>query len=148
MHYLIMVIMSIQFLLQSLMVTREPLRHLLLSKWIYRGPSVVIHSPAHGQMYDISKPAIRVESSGVAKVETVSVTVDGNKAAMNDDGTYSPATDLDDGEYTVVAEVTDANGNTAEATAIFTVELPVPTAMIDTPVAGQVYAHGMPDYHG
>ena len=51
---------------------------------------------------------------------------------------------LEDGEYTLVAEVTDDNGKKATATSVFTIVLPVPAVSIDTPVAGQVYAHGGP----
>ncbi len=110
------------------------------------GPSVAIHSPTAGQMYDHGMPSIRVEASAddEAQPVTVSVMVNSEAATMNDDGTYSPAAELGDGEHTVVATATDANGKTAEATVIFSVLLPVPTASITTPAAGQVYDHGMP----
>ena len=108
------------------------------------GPSVAIHAPASGQMFDHGMPDITVESSGVAGIESVSVTVNGKPAKMNEDGTYSPAEALADGDHTVVATVKDKNGKKAEATVIFSVRLPVPTASITTPTAGQVYDHGMP----
>ena len=88
------------------------------------GPSVAINSPASGQMYDHGMPSITVESSGVAEPVTVSVMVNGEAATMNDDGTYSPASELGDGEHTVMATATDANGKTAEATVIFSVMIP------------------------
>ena len=112
------------------------------------GPSVAIHSPAAGQMYDHGMPVISVESSGVAEPVTVSVTIDGEAATANEDGTYSPATALGDGEYTVAATATDANGKTADATVVFSVRLPVPTVSIDTPAAGQIYDHGKPAIAG
>ena len=108
------------------------------------GPSVAIHSPAAGQMYDHGMPVITVESSGVAEPVSVSVMVNGEAAAMNDDGTYSPASALGDGEHTVVATATDANGKTAEATVIFSVEIPGPSIAIQSPASGQMYDHGMP----
>ena len=108
------------------------------------GPSIAINSPAAGQMYDHGMPSITVESSGVAEPVTVSVMVNGEAATMNDDGTYSPATALGDGEHTVMATATDANGKTAEATVIFSVEIPGPSIAINSPAAGQMYDHGMP----
>ncbi len=108
------------------------------------GPSIAIHSPASGQMYDHGMPAITVESSGVAEPVAVSVMVNGEAATMNDDGTYSPATALGDGDHTVVATATDANGKTAEATVIFSVEIPGPSVAIHSPAAGQMYSHDMP----
>ena len=111
------------------------------------GPSVAIHAPAAGQMYDISKPVITGEFSGVAMPVELSLTLNGEAVVAEVSGnefTYTPANALDDGEYTLVAEATDANGKTAEATAIFSIRLPVPTASITTPAAGQVYDHGMP----
>ena len=111
------------------------------------GPSVAIHAPAAGQMYNISKPVITGEFSGVAMPVSLSLTLNGAVVAAEVSGnefTYTPADALDDGEYTLVAETTDANGKTAEATAIFSIRLPVPTASITTPAAGQVYDHGMP----
>ena len=108
------------------------------------GPSVAILSPAAGQMYDHGMPSITVESSGVSEPVTVSVMVNGEAATMNDDGTYSPASALGDGEHTVVATATDSTGKTAEATVIFSVEIPGPSVAILSPAAGQMYDHGMP----
>ena len=109
------------------------------------GPSVAIHSPAAGQMYDHGMPSISVESSGVAEPVSVSVMVNGEAATMNDDGTYSPASALGDGEHIVVATATDANGKTAEATVIFSVEIPGPSVAIHSPAHGQMYNHDMPN---
>jgi hypothetical protein len=111
------------------------------------GPSVAIHAPAAGQMYDISKPVITGEFSGVAMPVSLSLTLNGAVVAAEVSGnefTYTPADALDDGEYTLVAEATDANGKTAEATAIFSIRLPVPTVAVESPEAGQVYDHGKP----
>ena len=108
------------------------------------GPSIAIHSPASGQMYDHGMPSITVESSGVAEPITVSVMVNGEAAMMNDDGTYSPASELGDGEHTVMATATDASGKTADATVIFSVMIPGPSIAINSPASGQMYDHGMP----
>ncbi len=111
------------------------------------GPSVAIHSPAAGQMYDISKPSVTGEFSGVAMPVELSLTLNGAAVAAevsDNEFTYTPTDALDDGEYTLVAVATDANGKTAEATTIFSIELPVPTVAILTPSAGQVYDHGKP----
>ena len=130
------------------------------------GPSVVIHAPAAGQVYDHGMPVITVESSGVAEPVSVSVMINGVAAVMNEDddgtdilkqfilggvgvvmnedGTYSPAEALEDGEHTVVVTATDANGKTDEATVVFNVDIPGPSVVIHAPAAGQVYDHGMP----
>ncbi|MDE0088803.1 MAG: Ig-like domain-containing protein, partial [Candidatus Poribacteria bacterium] len=115
------------------------------------GPTVAINSPAAGQMYDISKPVVTGEFSGVAAPVSLSLTINGEavEAVVSDGGfSYTPAEALDDGEYTVVAQATDANGKSAEATVVFSIRLPVPTATIVTPAAGQVYDHGMPIIQG
>ena len=114
------------------------------------GPTVAINSPAAGQIYDHGKPAITGEFSGVDPVE-LTLTIDGEAVeAVVSDGEfmYTPADLLVDGEYTVVAQATDANGKSADATAIFTVRLPVPTVAIHSPAAGQMYDHGKPTITG
>ena len=108
------------------------------------GPSVAIHAPAAGQMFDHGMPVITVESSGEAGPVSVSVMVNGEAASMNENGTYSPAAELGDGDHTVVATATDANGKTAEATVIFSVLIPGPSVAINGPAAGQMFDHGMP----
>ena len=108
------------------------------------GPTVMIHGPAAGQIYDVSKPVISGEFSGVATPVELSLTLDGEpvEAEISDNAfTYTPADPLDDGEFTLVAVATDANGKTAKATAIFSIRLPVPTVMLDSPVAGGTYDH-------
>ena len=108
------------------------------------GPTVMIHVPAAGQIYDVSRPVVTGEFSGVATPVTLSLTLDGEpvEATISDNGfTYTPANALDDGEFTLVAVATDANGKTAKATAIFSIRLPVPTVMLDSPVAGGTYDH-------
>ncbi len=113
------------------------------------GPSVAIHSPAPGQTYDHGKPMLQGEFTGVEA--SVAVTVNDQAIPVVVDGnefTFTPPVRIEDGEYTVVAIATDANGKTAKATSVFTVSLPVPTVAILTPTAGQVIDHGMPVISG
>ena len=109
------------------------------------GPTVSINSPASGQLFDHGKPMLQGEFSGVDPKLTV--TVNGDEIEVEVDGnefTFTPADRIDDGEYTVVADVVDANGKTAKATAVFTVRLPVPTVTINSPAAGLTFNNGNP----
>ncbi len=115
------------------------------------GPSVMIHSPASGQMYDHGSPVVSGEFDGTADVSLTTFTINGEAAEAMVEGngfTYTPDPGLDDGEYTILAEVTDANGKTADATVIFSVRLPIAMVSIDSPAAGQIYDHGMPVISG
>ncbi|RKU11676.1 hypothetical protein C6501_12410 [Candidatus Poribacteria bacterium] len=120
------------------------------------GPTVMIHVPDAGQMYDISRPTIQGKYSvdAGATLKTLSLMLNDEPVDADDvvksgnDFSYTlPEKDadadgaLEDGEYTLVAVVTDDNGKTAEATAIFSVRLPVPTVLIDSPIAGITYNH-------
>ena len=110
------------------------------------GPTVAILSPAAGQEYDHGMPVVRGEFGGETDIE-FTLALDGETVeAMVEDNkfTYTPDPSLDDGEYTLVAVATDANGKTAEATTIFSIKLPVPTVAVISPEAGQVYDHGKP----
>ena len=109
------------------------------------GPTVAINSPASGQLFDHGKPMLQGEFSGVDPELTVMV--NGDEIEVEVDGnefTFTPADRIDDGEYTVVADVVDANGKTAKATAVFTVRLPVPTVTINSPAAGLTFNNGNP----
>ena len=111
------------------------------------GPTVAINSPAPGQTYDHGMPMLQGEFSGVDA--TVAVTVNDQPIPVVVDGnefTFTSPVRIEDGEYTVVAIATDANGKTAKATAVFSVSLPVPTVAILTPSAGQVIDHGKTCY--
>ena len=63
-------------------------------------PTVAIHSPHAGQIYDHGKPIIAGELSGADPVE-VTLSIDGEefKATVNDNNqfTYTPTKDLSDG---------------------------------------------------
>ena len=108
------------------------------------GPIVAIHSPAAGQMYDHKNPEITWEYSGKAEITSFTLTIDDGNPVELDEGAMSHTPELGNGEYTVVATVKDVNGKTATATVVFSIRLPVPTATITTPAAGQVYNHGKP----
>ena len=82
------------------------------------------------------------DGNAVTTIEQDKLNVSGNKF------TYSPTLEIMDREYTAVATATDENGKTAEATAIFSVRLPVPTITINAPAAGQIYNHGKPIISG
>ena len=87
-------------------------------------PAVAIHSPASGQSVKDTTPLISGEISGAGALEISTFTVDGVDATPDVSGsrfTYTPAAGLSDGEHTVVVEVTDADGQTAQASTSFTV---------------------------
>ena len=112
------------------------------------GPTVAIHAV---EMYDISKPVIKGEFSGDAEIVSLSLTLNGESVtATEGDGTFefTPAEPLDDGEFTLVAVVTDANDKIATATAVFNIRLPVPTVSIHSPVAGDTYNHAFSQITG
>ena len=99
------------------------------------GPTVTILTPSAGQTYDHGTPTITGNFSGAAVPISLNLTLNGAviNAEVSDTGfTHTLADALDDGEYTLVAEVTDANGNTAEATVTFAVIVPTddPTQIV------------------
>ena len=90
-------------------------------------PTVAIQSPAGGQTVEEGRPLISGEFSGAGTVEVTTFTVDGVDATPEVDGnrfSYTPEGALADGNHTVVVEVTDGNGKTAQTSATFTVEVP------------------------
>ena len=93
-------------------------------------PTVAVESPEAGQVYDHGKPVITGTFSGAAPI-AVALSVDGAsvEADVNDNNefTYTPAVALSDGEHMIAVKVTDANGRTAETSAVFTVNIPGPS---------------------
>ena len=90
-------------------------------------PTVAIQSPLSGQTFEHGKPLISGEFSGAGALTVATFTVDGADATPVVDGerfSYTPADALADGEHTVVVEVTDSNGKTAQTSVVFTVEVP------------------------
>jgi hypothetical protein len=111
------------------------------NQFTYTPAGALIHAPAAGQMYDISKPVITGEFSGVAMPVSLSLTLNGAVVAAEVSGNS-------DGAHTVVAEVTDANGRTAKTSTDFTIDIPGPTVMIHVPDAGQMYDISRPVIQG
>ena len=88
-------------------------------------PMVAIQSPAGGQTVENGRPLISGEFSGAGTVEITTFTVDGADATPEVDGnqfSYTPEADLGGGSHTVVVEVTDGDGKTAQTSATFTVK--------------------------
>ena len=87
-------------------------------------PAVVIQSPASGQSVMDTKPLISGEISGAGDLEITTFTVDGVDATPEVDGnrfSHTPAASLSSGAHTVVVEVTDGDGQTAQTSTSFTV---------------------------
>ena len=106
-------------------------------------PTVAIQSPLSGQTFEHGKPLISGEFSGAGALTVTTFTVDGADATPVVDGerfSYTPADALADGEHTVVVEVTDSNGKTAQTSVVFTVEVPKDTT---PPVISEVAPSGL-----
>ena len=90
-------------------------------------PMVAIHSPASGQTFEHGKPPISGEFSGAGTVEITTFTINDVDATPEVDGnqfSYTPAEALADGNYKVVVAVTDGDGNMAQTSSVFTVDMP------------------------
>ena len=90
-------------------------------------PMVAIHSPASGQTFAHGKPPISGEFSGAGTVEITTFTINDVDATPEVDGnqfSYTPAEALADGDYKVVVAVTDGDGNMAQTSSVFTVDMP------------------------
>ncbi len=93
-------------------------------------PMVAIHSPASGQTFEHGEPLISGEFSGAGTVEVTTFTINDVEATPEVDGnrfSYTPEEGLGDGNHTVVVAVTDGDGNTAQTSVTFTVEMPKDT---------------------
>ena len=112
------------------------------------GPAVAILSPASGQNDAHDDTVIRVEYSGT-NVEVTTFTIDGNDVAVPDGNPFTyNAKDIGDGEHTVAVEVTDENGKTADATAIYNVVFPKASVTLLSPLGGHIFNHGKPQING
>jgi methionine-rich copper-binding protein CopC len=90
-------------------------------------PMVAIHSPASGQTFEHGEPLISGEFSGAGAVEVTTFTINDVEATPEVDGnrfSYTPEEGLGNGNHTVVVAVTDGDGNTAQTSVTFTVEMP------------------------
>ncbi len=87
-------------------------------------PAVAIHSPTSGQTVKDTTPLISGEISGAGDLEITIFTVDGVDVTPEVDGnrfSYTPVAALSGGAHTVVVEVTDGDGRTAQTSTSFTV---------------------------
>ena len=94
-------------------------------------PTVAIHSPASGQTFEHGQPLISGEFSGAGTVEVTTFTVNDVIAEPEVEGnrfSYTPEEALADGNHTVVVAVTDGDGNAAQTSVTFTVEMPRDTS--------------------
>ena len=106
-------------------------------------PMVAIHSPASGQTFEHGEPLISGEFSGAGTVEVTTFTINDVEATPEVDGnrfSYTPEEGLGDGNHTVVVAVTDDDGNTAQTSVTFTVEMPKDTT---PPVISTVAPSGL-----
>ncbi len=90
-------------------------------------PTVAIHSPASGQTFDHGQPLISGEFSGAGSVDIKTLMVNGLIVEPEVEGnrfSYTPEPALANGNHTVAVEVEDGDGNTAQASVTFTVEIP------------------------
>ena len=105
-------------------------------------PMVAIHSPASGQTFEHGEPLISGEFSGAGTVEVTTFTINDVEATPEVNGnrfSYTPEEALADGNHTVVVAVTDGDGNTAQTSVTFTVEMPKDTT---APVISEVAPSG------
>ena len=90
------------------------------------GPTVELLSPAAGQTYDHGKPVVRGTYTGVGDITLMLAIDDGDPfevAGEDNQFTYMPPEELGGGEHTVSVTAEDANGKTAHATVVFSIEL-------------------------
>ena len=92
-------------------------------------PVVAIHSPASGQTFEHGEPLISGEFSGAGTVEVTTFTINDVDATPEVDGnrfSYTPEEALTNDNYKVVVAVTDSDGNTAQTSVVFMVDIPEP----------------------
>ena len=106
----------------------------------------MISSPVAGDTYDHTFSHITGEFTGVGDV-AVSIMLDGTAVDANsisvegNEFAYMLSDKLAEGDHMVSVSVMDANGETAQATTIFSVVYPEASVMISSPVAGDTYDH-------
>ena len=109
-------------------------------------PMVAIHSPAAGQTFEHGEPLISGEFSGTGTVEVTTFTINDVDATPEVDGnqfSYTPEEALANGDYKVVVAVTDGDGNTAQTSVVFMVDIPEPPKDTTPPVISSVAPTGL-----
>ena len=92
-------------------------------------PMVAIHSPVPGTTFEHGEPLISGEFSGTGTVEVTTFTINDVDATPEVDGnqfSYTPDEALANGDYKVVVAVTDGDGNMAQTSVVFMVDIPEP----------------------
>ena len=108
-------------------------------------PTVAIHSPATGQTFEHGEPLISGEFSGAGTVEVTTFTINDVDATPEVDGnqfSYTPDEALVNGDYKVVVAVTDGDGNMAQTSVGFMVDIPEPPKDTTPPVISSVAPTG------
>ena len=109
-------------------------------------PAVAIHSPASGQTFEHGKPLISGELSGAGTVEVTTFTINDVEATPEVDGnqfSYTPEEALANDDYKVVVGVTDSDGNTAQTSVVFVVDIPEPPKDTSPPVISAAAPNGI-----
>ena len=109
-------------------------------------PTVAINSLASGQTFEHGKPLISGELSGAGTVEVTTFTINDVEAIPEVDGnrfSYTPDEALTNGDYKVVIAVTDGDGNTAQTSVVFVVDIPEPPKDTTPPVISSVAPTGI-----
>lgn len=105
-----------------------------------RAPIVSIATPTEGEEVTTARPVISGKAEAGIVVE---IFIDGTKVAdatadANGDWSYTPGSDLADGDHTIRAEATDAAGNTGSDESNFTVDTVAPFVTVQVPADGSV----------
>ena len=109
-------------------------------------PMVAIQSPASGQTFEHGEPLISGEFSGAGTVEVTTFTINDVDATPEVDGnrfSYTPEEELGNGNHTVVVAVTDGDGNTAQTSVTFVVDIPEPPKDTTPPIISAVAPTGI-----
>ena len=101
---------------------------------------------APGQTFEHGEPLVSGEFTGVGDVEITTFTINDLIVEPEVDGnqfSYTPEEALTNGDYMVVVEVTDADGNMARTTTTFVVDIPEPPRDTTPPVISAVAPTGV-----
>jgi hypothetical protein len=97
-------------------------------------PTIAITSPANGSTVNTANVTVSGTSADPGGAVT-GVTVNGQAATLNPDGTWSKALTLNQGANTITAVASDADGNTGSATSQVTFTPPPPPPVVVDKVA-------------
>ena len=109
-------------------------------------PTVAMQSPASGQTFEHGTPLISGEFSGAGTVEVTTFTINDVDATPEVDGnrfSYTPEEALTNGDYKVVVAVTDGDGNMAQTSVTFMVDIPEPPKDTTPPIISTAAPSGL-----